>query len=555
VTFFPFGPLLALAFLAPMALRLAIADEPASTGPSKSPDVVTPATVGSDTVDILLLAGPEMRRGRIEVRSGGTPLATVQTEALQKIARFADVDGDGRVSPAEARLLPSTQVLRQFAWGEFFPFAGRQDEFPAMDGDHDGFVTAEELLSHNRLAGLGRLALNVTVAADLARLDFALFAHLDLNGDERLTLEEIHRAEELLARLDTDHDDVLARSEILEAASPSRRDGATGPGQCGLPSFIVLRPGEAERNWVTPFLASRGVDGTSLPLDRAGFPVEIASKLDGDANGVLTVEELDSLRSLPADETWIIDLSIRNADPSRPVSSSSATDGRRNMDVAGLRLELLPREGLVEKRWPAFQSGVRDRFRELDANQDGVVSTEEARLPHRIDFPQIVAAANRDGDGQLTAKELDEWLSSRAGLAVLHARLDIIDRGRSLFDALDANGDELLSARELRTAPARLPVTESRPLPYPIATGVPHRIRATVSCGKPSPILFYPGLAAPEWFRAMDRNRDGDLSRREFTGPPAAFLRMDQNGDGLIAPDELPEGPARSSVNPPADAK
>jgi hypothetical protein len=32
----------------------------------------------------------------------------------------------------------------------------------------------------------------------------------------------------------------------------------------------------------------------------------------------------------------------------------------------------------------------------------------------------------------------------------------------------------------------------------------------------------------------MDRNRDGDLSPREFVGPLDAFLRLDQDHDGLI---------------------
>ena len=32
----------------------------------------------------------------------------------------------------------------------------------------------------------------------------------------------------------------------------------------------------------------------------------------------------------------------------------------------------------------------------------------------------------------------------------------------------------------------------------------------------------------------MDRNRDGDLSPREFLGPRDAFLRLDADGDGLI---------------------
>jgi hypothetical protein len=32
----------------------------------------------------------------------------------------------------------------------------------------------------------------------------------------------------------------------------------------------------------------------------------------------------------------------------------------------------------------------------------------------------------------------------------------------------------------------------------------------------------------------MDRNRDGDVSRREFLGPAEDFRHFDADGDGLI---------------------
>jgi hypothetical protein len=42
------------------------------------------------------------------------------------------------------------------------------------------------------------------------------------------------------------------------------------------------------------------------------------------------------------------------------------------------------------------------------------------------------------------------------------------------------------------------------------------------------------GESGPAWFRKMDRNRDGDLSRREFLGSRAHFESLDTNHDGLI---------------------
>ena len=57
-------------------------------------------------------------------------------------------------------------------------------------------------------------------------------------------------------------------------------------------------------------------------------------------------------------------------------------------------------------------------------------------------------------------------------------------------------------------------------------------------------VAFDPGLnasgtptertAGPLWFRKMDKNRDGEVSRREFLGEVAQFEKIDQNHDGFI---------------------
>jgi hypothetical protein len=47
-----------------------------------------------------------------------------------------------------------------------------------------------------------------------------------------------------------------------------------------------------------------------------------------------------------------------------------------------------------------------------------------------------------------------------------------------------------------------------------------------------------PSTRGPLWFRKMDRNGDGVVTRREFLGSREDFQRIDTNGDGMITPEE-----------------
>lgn len=42
----------------------------------------------------------------------------------------------------------------------------------------------------------------------------------------------------------------------------------------------------------------------------------------------------------------------------------------------------------------------------------------------------------------------------------------------------------------------------------------------------------------PDWFRNLDRNADGQLSRKELIGTDAQFRRIDADGSGAISPTE-----------------
>jgi hypothetical protein len=112
---------------------------------------------------------------------------------------------------------------------------------------------------------------------------------------------------------------------------------------------------------------------------------------------------------------------------------------------------------------------------------------------------QRLASFDRDGDGRVAPEEIPrrfEWVLSQAPLSA-----------------------------PVRNRPVNQPLMQTEP----VAKG-------------------------PPWFQKMDRNRDGDLSPREFLGPRAEFRRLDANGDGLIddreAKETHPHGDQTETLRP-----
>src|SRR5262249_56298869 len=98
----------------------------------------------------------------------------------------------------------------------------------------------------------------------------------------------------------------------------------------------------------------------------------------------------------------------------------------------------------------------------------------------------------------------------------------------------DANRDGRLGPRELRSAWTRLPAYDRNGDGCISRDELPRQFHVTLNEGPPNFALAYNGqvnltgggpqqmtpvfspTAGPLWFRKMDRNGDGDVSRREF---------------------------------------
>ena len=138
-------------------------------------------------------------------------------------------------------------------------------------------------------------------------------------------------------------------------------------------------------------------------------------------------------------------------------------------------------------------------------------------------------------------------------------------RAAQIFSILDLNRDRRLGLREVRGTPGRVSSWDRDGDGRIAADEDPPPVTTSPSAGGSSRGIGNPGLVAvsaartsrppepiagPSWFRRMDRNRDGDVSAREFRGPRPQFDRLDRDQDGLIDPAEAAAAGATASAAP-----
>jgi hypothetical protein len=152
-------------------------------------------------------------------------------------------------------------------------------------------------------------------------------------------------------------------------------------------------------------------------------------------------------------------------------------------------------------------------------------------------------SADRDGDGKLTAKELDAFFDLIEAGVNARVVIDVEDHGRNLFDRLDANADGTLDGAELLGASREWKAGEAIPASIRLAAGrgTPSTSFGPLPLGsaaKPKPAAAATPKAGPRWLAAMDKNGDGFVSAAEFLGPPTLFTMLDSDGDGRLSPAE-----------------
>jgi hypothetical protein len=173
-----------------------------------------------------------------------------------------------------------------------------------------------------------------------------------------------------------------------------------------------------------------------------------------------------------------------------------------------------------------------ETMQKLDINGDRVIERSEVPDDGLAAFDRLLARGDANKDGKLDGEEF------RAMVERVRPAAEGI-RGAALgrLKAMDADGDGKVSRTEFAGRPQQFDRLDAD------SDGFVTEAEAKQSAGGG-------GAGMGPRLKAMDADGDGKVSAAEYSGPKPLFDRLDRNGDGFLAPGEVPAAGAGPGAGP-----
>lgn len=551
-------------------------DEMAGSAAGSDSESVSQPDEPQASSERILLLGP---RGPLIVEFqftiDGRPHVEALEQLVDEVLELARDEADGR--PTWAALCAHPRIK----YGQFgnLPIDGENGEKQIVeryDVNRNGLIERSELPRFlTRNAG-GSRSFSIRGTADnrsLNRRGAPTWQVIDADGDGAISAAERAAAALRLASRDTDDDEILLPADLNPRLAAMEMGMVTQRRRRGPDAARLLGP---HADWGAVRLALENQYGGSRSLRPDCFPLtpELFGQLDANGDERLTRDEFPALNDVPAHVVVAVEFGRREpGDGSR----ESGDGGRETGDGQQEKVDVGPKmrvvrvaeglmesgEGVVEQPGRLtlqlagmtltfytndtvaaddFEARARQALAMYDANKDGYLEPGEISEAAQAQLARF-EALDADGDGKVYLGEIEAFLrQQQAGLrAQIHAKAG--DQDDLLFAVLDANGDGRLDSRELEQAAERLAALDTDgdglvtpdELPEAMVIGLARgSLENADTLFTPPPAAARPTGEAPRWFTAMDANRDGVISRREFVGTSEQFAALDADGNGLI---------------------
>jgi Ca2+-binding EF-hand superfamily protein len=509
-----------------------------------------------DAQDLAYLAPSGPQHLRLHLRVDGKPLATLRAAIARQLFDTLDTDGDGALTGKELEAIPSPELLAAVAK----PADGRVLATASpIKTAVKGTVTPEELAADLAPYRFKVFSLAFDSAAKPAMdyraravpdgmpratdLDLTAFLSvLDLDGDGRVTLAECARANDLFHRLDVNDDETISRQEIAEVAAGKTATAAKGPADPL--SVLAARLQATDRSGVPLELARliadryRRMSTAEAAIWLSDSPPQV--ELDVALPKKTLISPAVTVTQTPASQTQAGQTSAAQTDG---ISIRPGSAGEVMLLLGSSPLELRAAEPPPRPvNRIAYLKGI---FKRADGDGNNYLDANEFAMTNVGLGSDDFKAIDADHNGMIFE---NEWLTFMTLYQVVtdnRVTLTIGTAATDPFAQFDANGDGRLTHGEWFRAMAAVKQWDANHDGEITPDELPRRLVGTFHLGTIRPVPNAPAMneaktpavapeGSPAWFQKMDRNRDGEVSLREFLGPLTIFRRLDANHDGYL---------------------